>query len=162
MCDDNNCCSSKKEKECCDKETPSAEKILEELEQEDKEEETKKEEQAAREDQNPAEEQGITPDDETKDSTDLKEEMDLGERDEDLDTEVGREKQVEDDEIDPEEAGFMQGESGAGQLGKDALTGEPLMDVEDVVEAVIDGTTYRFVNEENAVEFRKKREKEDL
>jgi len=154
-----NCCSSEEKKEeCCDKETPSAGEILKEL----KQKETQEEESEARKYQNPAEEQGIEEDDETKDSTDIKEEMDLGERDEDLDTEEGRKKQVEDDEINPEEAGFMQGESGAGQLGKDALTGEPLMDVEDVVEAVIDGTNYRFINEENAEEFRKKREKEDL
>ena len=148
------CCSEKKE--CCE-ESPSAEEILEEVKQEDEKEEADAQPKAY-----PAEEQGMTPDDETKDPTDIKEEMDVGERDESLDTEEGREKQVEDDEINPEEAGFMQGESGAGQLGKDALTGEPLMDIEDVVEAVIDGTTYRFINEENAAEFRKKREKEDL
>ena len=121
---------------------------------EDEQEEAKEQPKAY-----PAEEQGIT--EETTETTDIKEEMDMGERDENLDTEVGREKQVEDDEINPEEAGFMQGESGAGQLGKDALTGEPLMDIEDVVETEIDGQMYRFVNQENAEEFRKKKEKEN-
>lgn len=163
MCDCCGCGEKKEEKKKEHseehKENPSAEEILEEVKQED---ENVQQGEELREVSNPAEEQGIQADDETKDSTDIKEEMDLGERDENLDTEVGREKQVEDDEIEPEEAGFMQGESGAGQLGKDALTGEPLMDVEDVVEAVIDGQTYRFVNEENAAEFRKKKEKEEF
>ena len=156
--EDNKCCSKEKI-ECCDKESLSAEEILEEVKQEDEKEEAREEELEAKENHFPAEEQGIT--EETTEPTDIKEEMDIGERDEDLDTEVGREKQVEDDEIDPEEAGFMQGESGAGQLGKDALTGEPLMDIEDVVETEIDGQMYRFVNQENAEEFRKKKEKEN-
>ena len=54
----------------------------------------------------------------------------------------------------------MQGATDDGQLGKDALTGEPLMDVEDVVEIKIDDQLYRFVNEENAEEFRLKKQKE--
>ena len=152
------CCKEKEE--CCDKESPSAEEILEEVKEEDDKEKEKAEEQIAREDQNPAEEQGIEP--ETTDSDTIKAEMEHGDKDESIDTEEGREKLVEDGEIEPEEAGFMQGASQAGQLGKDALTGEPLMDIEDVVETIIDGQTYRFVNEENAEKFRKKREKEEL
>ena len=152
-CNEKKDCCSEENKECCE-ESPSAEEIIEEVKREDEQEEAKEQPKAY-----PAEEQGIT--EETTETTDIKEEMDMGERDENLDTEVGREKQVEDDEINPEEAGFMQGESGAGQLGKDALTGEPLMDIEDVVETEIDGQMYRFVNQENAEEFRKKREKEN-
>lgn len=106
----------------------------------------------------PAEEQGILPE---ESSDEKKLDIDLGEKDEDLDTPEGREKQVENAEIDPEEAGFMEGASGGGQLAKDALTGEPLMDVEDVVETVIDGKTYRFVNEENAAKFREKKKAEE-
>ena len=86
--------------------------------------------------------------------------MEHGEAEEDIYTEAGREKLVEDDEIDPIEAGIMQGATDDGQLGKDALTGEPLMDVEDVVEIKIDDQLYRFVNEENAEEFRLKKQKE--
>jgi YHS domain-containing protein len=55
----------------------------------------------------------------------------------------------------------MEGASQAGQLGKDALTGEPLMDVENVVEAEIKGKSYRFVNEENAQKFREQKENEE-
>jgi len=106
----------------------------------------------------PAEEQGIL----KEETSEQKEEaMEHGEEDEDIYTKEGREKLGEDDEIDPEEEGFMEGASQAGQLGKDALTGEPLMDVEDVVEAEIDGRTYRFVSEENARKFREKRREEE-
>ena len=101
----------------------------------------------------PAEEQGI---EEEKNSEEKSEEMESGEKDEDVYSEEGREKLVEDDEISPEEEGFMEGAAHTGQLGKDALTGEPLMDIEDVVETEIDGKIYRFVSEENAEKFRKK------
>ena len=55
---------------------------------------------------------------------------------------------------------FMEGASGGGQLAKDALTGEPLMGEDSVVEIEIDGQRYRFVNQENAEKFRKKKEEE--
>tara|TARA_Y100000310_G_C20236269_1_gene602548 strand:+ start:129 stop:434 length:306 start_codon:yes stop_codon:yes gene_type:complete len=87
-------------------------------------------------------------------------EMEHGERDETTETEEGREKLVEDDEIEPWEAGFSEGASDEGQLAKDALTGEPLMGVEDVVEIEINGKKYRFVNEENAQKFRARKEEE--
>jgi len=105
-----------------------------------------------------AEEQGI---DEEETSEKKKDSMEHGEEDEDIYTDEGREKLEEDDEIDSWEEGFMEGASGAGQLGKDALTGEPLMDVEDVVEAEIDGKIYRFVSEENAEKFRRKKMNEN-
>ena len=88
------------------------------------------------------------------------EKMEKGEKDESVYGSTGREKLVEDDEISAEEEGFMEGATKAGQLGKDALTGEPLMDVEDVVEAEINGKVYRFVSEENAEKFRQKKAKE--
>lgn len=103
----------------------------------------------------PAEEQGILKE---KTSEEKEEEMEHGEKDEDIYSKEGREKLEEDAEIEPWEEGFMEGASQAGQLGKDALTGEPLMGVDDVVEAEIDGKIYRFVNEENAKKFREKKE----
>jgi hypothetical protein len=96
--------------------------------------------------------------DDDKTSEELSEEMEHGERDEDLETDEGREKQVEEDEIEPWEEGFAEGASDEGHLAKDALTGEPLMDVEDVVEIELDGTKYRFVNEKNAKKFRAKQQ----
>jgi len=105
----------------------------------------------------PAEEQGILPE---ETSEQIKEDMEHGEKEEDPLTKEGREKLVEDGEIEPWEAGFAEGASDEGQLAKDALTGEPLMDVEDVVETEIDGKKYRFVNAENAQKFRQKKEEE--
>ncbi len=118
----------------------------------------KKDSNEETEDLYPAEEQGILP----EESGDDKEAaMEHGDKDEDIYSKEGREKLVEDDEIDPIEAGIMEGASQAGQLGKDALTGEPLMDVEDVIETEIDGKVYRFVNQENAEKFRKNKENQE-
>lgn len=105
-----------------------------------------------------AEEQGIDKELESEEKEDL---MEHGDINEDVYSKEGRKKLEEDEEIDPWEEGFMQGAEQAGQLGKDALTGEPLMDVEDVVEEEIDGKTYRFVNEKNAEKFRRKKEMEE-
>ncbi len=101
------------------------------------------------------------PDHQQESSDELKSDMKTGGKDEDLDTKEGREQQVEEDEVEPWEAGFSEGASDEGQLGVDALTGEPLMDVEDVVETEIDGKKYRFVNEENAQKFRDKKKEEE-
>jgi hypothetical protein len=126
----------------------------ENLKEEEKKVSTKKD---SEEEMHPAEEQGITED---QTSEEKKEDMEEGELDEDVYSDEGREKLVEDGEMEPDEAGFMQGASDAGQLGKDALTGEPLMGIEDVVEAKIEGKLYRFVNEENAQKFREKKQSE--
>lgn len=103
----------------------------------------------------PAEEQGILPD---KSKSELRDDIEKGEHDEDVLTTEGRDALVENDEVESWEAGFAEGASEEGQLGKDALTGEPLMDVDDVVEAEVKGKTYRFVSEKNAKEFRRKHE----
>jgi hypothetical protein len=131
------------------------------MEEEMKEQEQKEQDPQDSEKQEvfPAEEQGIEAE---KTSEEVSDEMDIGEKDEDVYSKEGQENLVEDGEISPEEEGFMRGETDEGQLAKDALTGEPLMDVEDVVEAEIKGKLYRFVNQENAEEFRKKLESEDL
>jgi hypothetical protein len=105
-----------------------------------------------------SEEQGI---EEEKTSEEKKDEMARGEREEDPLTAEGQEELVENDEIEPWEAGFAQGASDEGQLAVDALTGEPLMGIEDVVEIEIDGKKYRFVSEENAEKFKEKMKKEE-
>ena len=105
----------------------------------------------------PAKEQGIEP---KKTSEEIRQDMDVGEKEEDPYTKEGREKMKDEDEMDAVEEGFMEGASGGGQLGKDALTGEPLMDIEDTVELQIKGKMYRFVNEDNAQKFKKKKEEE--
>ena len=101
----------------------------------------------------PSEEQGILPD-ETSEEHELA--MAVGDEDEDIYTEVGRKKLEEDDELAPWEEGVMEGAAGLGQLGKDALSGKPLMDTDEVIEMELDGQLYRFVSEKNATKFREK------
>lgn len=117
---------------------------------------TKKEKRELEEEVYPAEEQGILPE---ETSEKIEENMELGEKEEEVYSEEGREQLEEDDELENWEEGFMKGAEGGGQLGKDALTGEPLMG-EETVELEIDGEVYRFVNGENAEKFRKKKMKE--
>ena len=107
-----------------------------------------------------AEEQGIVPEEDELDKDTVKDEMEQGKRDESVYSEEGREKLEDDGELNPWEEGFMEGATGAGQLAKDALTGEPLMGVEDVVEIEMDGKTYRITSQENAKRFREKHEEE--
>lgn len=102
----------------------------------------------------PDEEQGILKD---KNQLQKEEEIVAGERDEDIYTKEGRE--VLDDEIEPWEEGFMEGASDLGQLGKDALTGQPIMGAENVIELEHDGKSYRFVSEKNAEEWMKRKQK---
>ena len=101
----------------------------------------------------PAEEQGIL-EKETSEEHELA--ITTGDEDEDVYTEEGRKKLEEDDEIAPWEEGVMEGAAGIGQLGKDALTGKPLMDTDEVIEMELDGQLYRFVSEKNAIKFREK------
>ncbi|MEK6900827.1 MAG: hypothetical protein AABX37_00620 [Nanoarchaeota archaeon] len=102
----------------------------------------------------PAEEQGIE-----REETDeeVEEGMKTGRKDEDIYAKKGRELLEEDDEIEPWEEGFMEGASGLGQLGKDALTGEPLAGADDIIELEFEGKMYRFVSRANAEKFMKKK-----
>lgn len=83
--------------------------------------------------------------------------MKKGDADEDVYSEEGRELLEEDDEIETWEQGFIEGEEEGGQLGKDALTGAPLMG-DKVIQVKIKGRLYRFANEKNAKKFREKLE----
>ena len=103
-----------------------------------------------------ADEQGILPE-ESEDEVESK--MKQGEKDEDIYSKKGRDLLEEDDEIEPWEEGFMEGANDLGQLGKDALTGQPLMGADDVVELEWEGKLYRFVSRKNAEEFMKRRKK---
>lgn len=105
------------------------------------------------EDVYPEEEQGILPE-ETSEEHELA--MTLGDEDEDIYTEEGRKKLQEDDEIEPWEEGLIEGATELGQLGKDALTGQPLMGADEVIEMELNGKMYRFVSTKNADKFRTK------
>lgn len=101
----------------------------------------------------PEEEQGIVPED-TPEEQELH--IQKGEDEADVYSEKGRELLEDDDEIEPWEQGFMEGAHDAGQLGKDAFTGEPLKGVDDVIEMKIGQTVYRFANRKNAEKFKEK------
>lgn len=80
--------------------------------------------------------------------------------DEDLNKDIYDEDTLEDleenDEIEPWEEGFMQGANKQGQLGKDALTGEAILDPKKVFELKLKGKIYRFNSEKNAQKFKEK------
>jgi hypothetical protein len=103
----------------------------------------------------PSEEQGILTD-ETEEQ--IEDDMRVGKKDEDIYEEPGQELLEEDDEIEPWEQGFMQGATKAGQLSKDALTGEPLK-ARDIIELRINGKLYRFNTIDNAIKFKQKFQK---
>lgn len=107
----------------------------------------------------PSEEQGILPEEHGES---LKLAMEHGAEDESIDEPEGREKLLEDDEMEPWEEGFAEGADEEGQLAKDALTGEPLGEFDEVVETEIDGRVYRFVSKKNAEKFRRKKELEEI
>ena len=103
----------------------------------------------------------VSADEEHEETVDEKKQhIKAGQDDEDIYSKEGRETLEEDDELEPGEEGFMEGASGLGQLGKDALTGEPLLGADDVIEMEIGHKVYRFVSRQNAEKFRKKKLKE--
>ena len=93
-------------------------------------------------------------------SEQIEDEMKSGLKDEDIYDEDGMQVLEEDeDELQPADAGFMEGAMGDGQLAKDAFTGEPLGDVSQVFETKIKGEKYRFTSKKNAQDFEKKLKK---
>ena len=116
--------------------------------------ETKKSKDSDEElEQNPNEEQSILKEESKEEiAEDIKE----GKKTEDVYSDEGLEVMEDEDELEPWEEGFMQGTKDDGQLGKDALTGEALIDEKKIIETEIKGKTYRFVNDDNAKKFRKK------
>lgn len=65
----------------------------------------------------------------------------------------------ENDEISIEEEGFMQGANKQGQLAKDTLTGEPLINPKKIIELKLNGKMYRFNSQKNADKFKEKQTK---
>ena len=82
---------------------------------------------------------------------------------EDLNEDIYDEKTLEDlkedDEVSIEEEGFMQGANKQGQLAKDALTGEPLINPRKIIELKLNGKIYRFNSQKNADKFKEKKKK---
>lgn len=79
----------------------------------------------------------------------LEEDMEKGEREEDVYSKAGREKLEEDDEIEPAEAGFMEGASGKGTQAICETCRKPLdTDDKNIIEKEINGQVKWFCNEE--------------
>lgn len=92
--------------------------------------------------------------DESKDDT--RQEMESGEEEETVYDDVGREKLMEDDEIDPWEEGFMEGAEDDGEQGKCQYCGAALLDPKHTFETKIDGKTYWFCSAEHLQKFTEK------
>jgi len=74
--------------------------------------------------------------------------------DEDIYSEEGREKQVEDDEISPLEEGFMEGAEGGGKGAKCRKCGKILDD--DFIEKKVGDELCRFCSDECADKYKEK------
>ena len=96
----------------------------------------------------PAKEQGIEPE---KTSEEKKEDMEEGEKDEDVYSEEGREKLEEDDEIDDWEAGYMEGAEHKGEQAMCAHCRKVLRQGKDkIVEKEVKGRVLWFCSSECA------------
>ena len=92
----------------------------------------------------------------------LKQEMEQGKKDEDVYSEEGREKLVEDGEIEPSEAGFMEGAEGRGKKNSCAECGALISeDDENIVEREFDGEVKWFCSEEHAENYAKKHKEKE-
>jgi len=80
-------------------------------------------------------------------SEEKKDKMEQGELDEDVYSEEGKEKEVEDDEIEPWESGFMEGADGGGKGGKCRSCGKVLVEEEDIVEKEVNGEHMVFCSD---------------
>jgi len=81
--------------------------------------------------------------------------MDIGKKEEEVYSETGREKLVDDDEIAPWEEGFMEGAEERGELAKCAYCGKVLGE-ENIVEKRVKGEIYLFCSENHAEKGKKK------
>lgn len=79
-----------------------------------------------------------------------------GKRDEDVYDEEGREELEDEDEISPDEEGFMKGYEEDGKMAMCANCRK--MFIEDFIEKEIDGEIYRFCSEKCTEKFKKKKE----
>lgn len=94
-------------------------------------------------------------------SEEIEQEMESGEADEEVYTEEGREKLVEDGEITDTEAGFMEGAEDRGEQTSCAYCGKAIAeDKKNIFEREFDGELKVFCSEEHANKYAEKLEKE--
>ncbi|MBI2140032.1 hypothetical protein HYU14_03850 [Candidatus Woesearchaeota archaeon] len=79
--------------------------------------------------------------------------------DESVESEEGRESALEDDEISPEEEGFLEGAEGDGQGAKCRTCGKVLIG-DDFIERKVDGELFRFCCEECSESYHGRKKKE--
>ncbi len=107
-----------------------------------------------------SEEESFAEEDETP-SEELKSEMESGEREEEVYSEEGREKLVEDAEISPEEQGFMEGAEGRGEQASCTYCGKLLgEDEKNIIERKFNGEIKWFCSEEHAQKYAERIEKQ--
>jgi len=85
----------------------------------------------------------------------LREDMELGKKDETVYDEAGRQKLVEDGEMSPEEAGFMEGAEDDGEQGKCAYCGAAIFK-DNTVESRLDGKVFWFCSDEHATKYKER------
>lgn len=86
-----------------------------------------------------------------------KDEMRTGAKEATVYTAAGREILEEDDEISPEEEGFMEGAENDGEQGKCANCGAALLNAENTFETKIDGKTYWFCSNKCIKHYKEKK-----
>jgi hypothetical protein len=97
--------------------------------------------------------------DERPESKDEKrKEMEEGELDEDAYSEAGREKLVEDDEMEDWEAGFSKGAEEGGRDAKCRYCGKIIIEKDGVIERKVDGELCFFCSDEHAEKYAEKKE----
>ena len=108
----------------------------------------------------------MNPQDEiTKESLSKEEKKDIdyetGNKEADVYSEKGLEHlQEDDDEISPEEEGFMQGELDGGKKSKCATCGKIIDENDEIFERDVNGEIYRFCSKECDVKFQVKEAKQ--
>jgi len=107
-----------------------------------------------------SDEESFAEEDETP-SEKLQSEMESGKREEEVYSEEGREKLVEDDEIEDWEQGFMEGAEGRGEQASCAYCGKLLgEDEKNIVEREFNGEIKWFCSAEHAQKYAERLEKQ--
>ncbi len=89
-------------------------------------------------------------------SEEIEDKMEEGELDEDVYSEEGRKKEMEDDEIETWEEGFMEGADGGGKGGKCRNCGKVLIEMSNVVEKEVKGEHMVFCSDKCVDEYEEK------
>lgn len=98
-------------------------------------------------------------DEKVMDEDEISKKMDEGNLEEDVYSEEGRGKEVEDDEIAPWEEGFAMGAEAGGKGAKCRYCGKIIIEKDDVFERKVDGKLCFFCSEDHAEKYIEKAKK---